>query len=152
MQNENKPIEAMSDCEIISSRIFNATPLSLFNAWEDPALLKQWWGPKGFTNTFHQFNFEPNGMWDFTMHAPDGTDYNNENVFKEVIKPSRIAFKHLEPHHTFTATITLEPLGDKTKFTFCMCFESAAECQKVKPFIIPANEENFDRLENVLLK
>jgi len=152
MQNENNPVATMNDCEIVSTRIFNASPQALFNAWQDPQLLKQWWGPNGFTNTFHQFNFEPKGCWDFTMHAPDGTDYYNEIVFQEIIQFSRIVFKHIEPHHTFTGTIILEPMEDKTHYTFSMVFESATECENVKAIIIPANEENFDRLANVLAK
>lgn len=31
-----------------------------------------------------------------------------------------------------------------------MIFETAEECDKIKAFAIPKNEENFDRLENLL--
>lgn len=33
--------------------------------------LKNWWGPDGFTNTFHEFNLRPNGKWILTMHGPE---------------------------------------------------------------------------------
>src|SRR4051812_25308124 len=56
--------------EIVSIRMFNTDQATLFNAWENPGILSQWWGPKGFTNTFHAFNFTPGGTWNFTMHAP----------------------------------------------------------------------------------
>ena len=49
---------------------------------------KQWWGPNGFTNTFHEFDLRPGGAWRFIMHGPDGTDYPNESVFVEVVSRS----------------------------------------------------------------
>jgi hypothetical protein len=33
-----------------------------------------------------------------------------------------------------------------------MIFETAEECNKIKGFATPKNEENFDRLERELLK
>ena len=44
-------------------------------------------------------------------------------------------------------TATLEDLGGKTKLTWHMLFESAAVCEKLKQICVPANEQNFDRLE-----
>ena len=43
--------------EIVSSRVFKIGRDLLFNAWSDPQFLARWWGPKGFTNTFHEFDF-----------------------------------------------------------------------------------------------
>jgi len=36
--------------------------------------------------------------------------------------------------------------ADKTRLTFEMLFETAAECEKVKAYAVEANEQNFDRL------
>lgn len=33
-----------------------------------------------------------------------------------------------------------------------MIIYTAEECSKMKPFVVPKNEENFDRLESELLK
>lgn len=136
--------------EIISARFFNYSPEIVFRAWSNPDLLKQWWGPKGFTNTFHGFEFKTGGRWKFTMHSPDGTDYHNENRFMEIRIPEKIIFEHIEPVHTFKATIDFEEVGDTTRVAFSMLFTSADEFEKVKDFIAVANEENFDRLETVL--
>ena len=61
--------EVSAECEIRSSRIFNASPEDVFRAWTEPDLLAAWWGPAGFTNTFHEFNPQPGGRWKFTMHG-----------------------------------------------------------------------------------
>ena len=138
--------------EIINTRVFNVPREVLFNAWEDPVLLAQWWGPNGFTNTFHEFNFSPEGAWKFTMHAPGGMDFDNACVFKEIVKPERIIFLHLLPVHEFLLTATFEDLNGKTKLTFRQLFDTAEEVQRIRKFIIEANEQNLDRLEALVSK
>lgn len=137
-------------CEIINTRIFNTTREILFSAWTDPAQLAQWWGPRGFTNTFHTFELRPGGRWDFTMHDPEGRDFPNHCVFLEIIKPKRIVFKHLLPVHEFILTATFEDLGEKTRLTFYQRFETAEEVARLKSFIVNANEQNLDRLEALI--
>lgn len=140
------------DREIINVRVFNAPREVLFNAWADAEQLAQWWGPKGFRNTFHEFDFKPGTTWVYTMHGPDGIDYQNKSVFKEIVKPERIVFQHLKPMHRFLVTATFEALGDKTKLTFHQLFDTVEECDRVKGFIVEANEQNLDRLEAVISK
>ena len=61
-----------------------ATPAQVFAAMSDPARVARWWGPDGFKNTIHQFDFRPGGSWLLTMHGPDGKDYPNESRFTRV--------------------------------------------------------------------
>ncbi|MBL7738794.1 MAG: SRPBCC family protein [Chitinophagaceae bacterium] len=136
--------------EIVSARIFHYPVEQIFKAWADPHLLAQWWGPKGFTSTFDEFDFTNGGLWKFTMHGPDGADYHNFNRFIEIFQPVKIVFDHLEPVHTFRATALFEKMDESTRLVFSMLFDSAGEYEKVKDFIAKANEENFDRLEAVL--
>ena len=136
----------ISNREIISSRTFSAPRGLVYKAFADPNQLAQWWGPKGFTNTFNQFDLRPGGLWRCTMHAPNGAQFHNESKFTEVTEPERIVFQHLEPIHTFTMAMTFTEQDGTTTLTWRMVFDSADECAKVKNFIIPANEENFDRL------
>jgi uncharacterized protein YndB with AHSA1/START domain len=86
------------------------------------------------------------------MHGPDGTDYANESVFDEVVKPERIVFRHLEPIHAFRMTMLLADRGGRTELTWRMLFDTAAECERVKAFVGDANEQNFDRLGEQLTK
>jgi uncharacterized protein YndB with AHSA1/START domain len=144
-------MNALSDRKIVSTRAFDAPRELVFTAWSDPAHLAKWWGPKGFTNTFQEFDLRPGGVWRFVMHGPDGVDYKNESVFIEIVKPERIVFQHVSgPRFQVTATFASE--ADKTRVTFEMLFETAAECEKVKVFAVDANEQNFDRLEAQLAR
>lgn len=138
------------DREIVNVRILSAPPEVLFNAWADPNLLSQWWGPKGFRNTFHEFDFKPGGTWKFTMHSPEGKDFVNTIIFEEIVRSERIVFKHLLPVHVFWLTATFENVNGSTKLTFRQLFETAEECNRIKKFVLEANEQNLDRLESVI--
>ncbi|WP_395738493.1 SRPBCC family protein [Prosthecobacter sp.] len=136
--------------EIISTRLFSASRERIFAAFSDPTQLARWWGPKGFTNTFEFFDFRAGGDWIFTMHGPDGKDYANHSRFIEIVPAERIVYEHITPH--FRMTITLADAGDGAHMTWCMQFPTAEMCERFKPICVPANEENFDRLEAALLK
>jgi len=140
-----------ADREIVTTRVLNALRELVFKAWTDPDQLVQWWGPKGFTNTFHEFDLRPGGIWRFVMHGPDGVDYQNKSVFVEVVNPERIVFDHVSGPR-FQVVATFAEQAGKTTLTFRMRFESAAECDKVKAFAVEGNEQNFDRLEARLAK
>lgn len=62
-----------------------------------------------------------------------------------------MVFDHITPPE-FRMTICFEKYGqaDKTRFGFRMLFESTQVCEQLKGLCVPANEQNFDRLEAVL--
>jgi uncharacterized protein YndB with AHSA1/START domain len=135
------------DCEIVTTRIVNASIQLAFKAWTDPNHLINWWGPAGFTNTFNEFDLRPGGKWSFIMHGPDKGNYPNEVEFIKIDKPNLIFWKrHSKPLFKVLATFE-EVSSDKTKIVFKMIFDTAEECNKLKPFVVDKNEENFDRLE-----
>jgi len=68
---------------ILSKRIFNASIEQSFQAYSNPNLLVQWWGPHGFTNRFNTFSFEENGVWDFMMIDEQGKEYHNIIIFQK---------------------------------------------------------------------
>lgn len=147
VQMDSAIIAATPDCEIVSSRTVNAPRELVYTAWTDPGHLKNWWGPAGFTNTFNEFDLRPGGRWRFIMHGPEKGNYPNDCEFIKIDSPALIAWKrHSKPLFRVVATFE-EVAPGKTKIVFKQIFDSATECNKVKPFVIDKNEENFDRLE-----
>lgn len=145
-------ISTTPDCEIVSSRLFNAPIKLLYSAWSTPEHLKNWWGPKGFTNTFNEFDFREGGKWSFIMHGPEGGNYSNECEFIKIEEPSLIAWKRISKP-LFQVVATFDEISEeKTKVVFKMIFDSSEECNKIKKFAIDKNEENFDKLEDELIK
>jgi uncharacterized protein YndB with AHSA1/START domain len=132
--------------EITNTRTFPTTRDILFDAFADPKKLKHWWGPEGFTNTIHAFELKRGGTWRFTMHGPDGADFDNTSTFHEITAPERIVFVHHLPVHVFTMTMDFAREGNGTRLTWLMQFEPSADNAAMEPFIMAANEQNFDRL------
>lgn len=151
--NEKPPADAEStaDRAFVHARLIDAPRERVFRAFSDPAHLARWWGPNGFTSTFHEFDLRPGGAWRFVMHGPDGANYPNECVFVEVVAPQRIVFEHMSGHH-FQLTITLEARGAKTRVGWLQVFDTAAERQRIASFVLEANEQNLDRLAAEVLK
>lgn len=149
------------DLAIVTTRTVHATREAVWMAWTNPILLAQWWGPKGFRNTFYEFDLQPGGVWRFIMHAPNGAKFPNESVFLEIAQPERIVFQHRAPVHAFLATaefaehiffaeqISAEHIHGTT-IRFTMLFPTADECERSKRYVVQGNEENFDRLEALL--
>lgn len=135
--------------EIISTREFDVPRELVFRAWTTPELLARWWGPKGFTNTFHECDIRPGGEWRFTMHGPNGADYPNYSVFVEIVPLERIVFDHLSGHE-FRVTATFENRGGRTRVTFRQLFKVTEEFEQAKPYCVEGNEQNFDRLGKLL--
>lgn len=132
-----------------TQRTLPYTPDEIFAAFADPLRLAQWWGPNGFTNTFETFEFRTGGRWEFVMHGPDGKNFPNVNVFKEIQPGSRIVISHvLAP--LFTLTVSLTPRADGTEILWVQEFENAAVADAVRRIAGPGNEQNLDRLHRVL--
>lgn len=141
-----------SDCEIVTSRIVNVSINLAFLAWTDPNHLKNWWGPVGFTNTFNEFDLRPGGKWSFIMHGPEKGNYHNECEFIKIDNPNLIAWKRISKP-LFQVLVTFEEISiGQTKIIFKMIFETVEECNKLKPYVVDKNEENFDKLEVELTK
>jgi uncharacterized protein YndB with AHSA1/START domain len=135
--------------ELLTVRDFDAPRSLVWKAWTDPHHLARWWGPKGFTNTFDEFDFRVGGHWRFTMHGPDGTGYPNHIVFQEIAEPARLVMDHISLPH-FLITVTFEDLGGRTRVSFSGVFDTEEVFQAIRPMATNGNEEMFDRLREHL--
>jgi uncharacterized protein YndB with AHSA1/START domain len=134
-----------------TSREIPATVEQVFAAISHPERLARWWGPAGFTNTFSVCEFKNGGRWSFIMHGPDGKNYPNENVFAEIESPGKVVVQHAsEPKYRLT--ITLAPLAAGTVASWSQAFESAEVARRLEHIVVPANEQNLERLSVEVLR
>jgi uncharacterized protein YndB with AHSA1/START domain len=156
-KNDQSTVDT-SDREIVVSRLLNASRELVFQAFTDPQHVVHWWGPNGFTNTDREMNVRVGGVWRFTMHGPDGTDWPNRITYLEVIKPERLVYLHdddsdSEGGQKFHVTVTFEAQGKKTLLTMRSLFATAAECEQVKQFgAVEGGQQTIDHLEAYLAK
>ena len=154
----DKLSENTEDREIVITRILNAPRKLVFKAWTDPNHLINWWGPNGFTNTFHEIDIRPGGRWYFTMHGPNNMNFPNLIVFTEVVKHERLAYEHGSGEENdpdkFSVVVTFEDQGKNTKLTMRSIFPSAAIRDMVirEYGAIEGGNQTIDKLEKELAK
>ena len=150
MITETKPTQGR---QLGITRLINAPRNLVWEAWTNPEHIKHWWGPNGFRSTIFEMDVRPGGTWDFIMHGPDGTDYKNKHIYKEVVKPSRLVMEHVTGPR-FEMTVNFEEQGNKTLVTITSLFESAEQLKEVIQ-VFKADQglkQNIDKLETYLEK
>ena len=160
MTTKNNSASDTSDREIVLSRVFDAPRELVWQAMSDPKHVVNWWGPRGFSTTTEQFDFRVGGVWKHTIHGPDGTNYPNKSVFREIVPFERIAYSHgggreNGPGVSFMATWTFEDAGvGKTRLTLRQRFSSPDQRDfVVKEFgAIEGGKQTFERLAEYLPK
>jgi uncharacterized protein YndB with AHSA1/START domain len=120
---------------------------AVFQAMADPTRLARWWGPDGFTNTIHTFDFTPGGKWDYTMHGPQGADYPNQTIFTEIVPNSSIVIQHVSQPR-FRLSISLSPSATGTRISWVQEFEDPNLAAQLRHIVEPANEQNLARWES----
>ena len=119
--------------EVVFSRRLAAPVALVWEVWSDVRHLHEWFGPAGFTTTTREFAFTPGGVWRFTMHGPNGTDYPNRIVFREIEPPTRIVYTNSWDLPgvplDFTAVVTFAAEGEGTLLTLHMTFADDAAMQ-----------------------
>jgi uncharacterized protein YndB with AHSA1/START domain len=139
------------DRELIITRKINAPVELVWEVWTKPEHIANWWGPDGFTNTITKMEVRPGGVWELTMHGPDGTDYPNKSIFREVLPLEKIVYEHVsEPH--ILATIAFEKQGKQTFIHWHMLFDSREEfIEVVKKYKADAGlKQNVEKMVTYL--
>jgi uncharacterized protein YndB with AHSA1/START domain len=134
-----------------TTREIPASTKQVFAALSDPDRLARWWGPAGFTNTFSVCEFRNGGRWSLVMHGPEGGNYPNESVFSEIEPMRKVVVQHLsEPR--FRLTIGLAASATGTIVSWTQAFENAEVASRMEHIVVPANEQNLDRLSAEVLR
>ena len=137
--------------EINIRRRIPASVGKVFAAFSDPKGLAIWWGPNGFTTTTRQLDFRIGGIWDYTMHGPDGTDYPNFVRYTKIEPHRLIAYDHgstaAEPP-LFKAEISFAPAGEATDVRLRLILPDAAQRPSYVQFgAVEGGYQNLARLE-----
>lgn len=123
------------DRAFVISRLIDAPRELVYDAYVDTANITHWWGPVGFTTTTHSADVRPDGEWRFTMHGPDGRDYENLIVYRELSRPERLCYEHPDSRQgepvCFWTSVTFADEGGKTRVSMKMVFPTTAERDRV---------------------
>jgi uncharacterized protein YndB with AHSA1/START domain len=148
---------ARNKSSIISlTRVYEAPLQAVWEAWTVPEEVAQWWGPRGFTITTHSRDLRTGGHWHYTMHGPDGTDYENTTAYLEVVPGQRMVYDHgghkgRPPLFRVTALFTEH--NGRTQLDLSMALATPEIAEETRRFIRKAGgESTWDRLAEYLGK
>ena len=130
-----------SELEIRVERVFDAPRAHVFSVWTDPELIPEWWGDQ---TVVEEMEVRPGGKWRFN------TAYGVvEGEFREVDPPERL----VQTFQNHLQTLEFEDLGEQTKLTQTMRFETAEERDTTMSYGVEEGAKGgFARIDAVLQK
>jgi uncharacterized protein YndB with AHSA1/START domain len=108
---------------VVITRVFDAPRELVWQAWTDPKMLAQWFGPRVFTSSVPEWDLRVGGALRIVMHGPDGNDYPMKGVFLEIVAPERLVFSNIpvdqngNPLMEGETIVTLSERDGKTTLT-----------------------------------
>jgi len=136
--------------ELHVSRVFDAPRTLIFRMWAEPAHIRQWWGPRGYTTLYCEMDLRPGGRWRVeSRRDEDGYRTAEEGVFREVVEPERLVFTHMwdsekgKPGAETLVTVTFAEHEGRTTMTFHQATFTSVE---VRDGHIQGWSEAFDML------
>lgn len=106
---------------LVIKRTFDAPRDLVWKVWSDPNQAKEWWGPNGFTLPFVEMDQRPGGKWRAHMRSPDGKDFWQHGVYREIVPPEKTVYTFVwdaEPDQEMLITVLFAARGNKTEMTF----------------------------------
>ena|SRR5947209_7464367 len=139
--------------ELVSTCVIDAPRELVFRAYTDPKLFARWWGPRQYENVMLKFDIRAGGEWHVVEKGEDG-EHGFRGVTHDVVAPERICqtFEYLGvPGHVALQTATFEALGNKTRISAQMVFQSVMDRDgMVAAGMKSGADESMERLQKLL--
>jgi uncharacterized protein YndB with AHSA1/START domain len=139
---------------LLMTRDFDAPRDLVFKAYTDPALVSQWWGPRGVTTIVDKMEVKKGGIWRYVQRDENGNEYGFNGVYHEVTAPTRLVYTfEFEPiaGHVLLETLTFEEHNGKTRITDSSIFQSVEDRDgMIQSGMESGAEETWDRFEELL--
>ncbi len=143
-----------ADTDILMTRVFDAPRHLVWRCITEPALMKQWYGPRGHEMTLSEIDLKVGGAWRSVSRGPDGRSVGFRGIYKEITPPSRLV--STESFDDFPGdslvTITLEEKDGKTVFTLLGRYPS----KEIRDIVVQTGmehgaAESYDRLNELVV-
>jgi len=108
------------DTVLEMTRVLAAKPDRVFQAWTDPAVFAQWFGPHGMRCVVDKMDVRPGGAFRAVITGEE--DHAIEGVYRTVDAPNRLAFSWAWQQgeiagHESEVEVTFAAEGDGTRLT-----------------------------------
>ena len=139
--------------ELLITRVFDAPRELVWDAWTDPRLARQWWGPRDYPAVHIEMDVRPGGCWRSRLRSTaTGQELWNGGVFREVAPPERLVFTFAweeegERGLESVVTVILVEQNRRTLMTLSSWLVAAARWRRVRRAI-----QEVARLDDRMLK
>jgi uncharacterized protein YndB with AHSA1/START domain len=150
-------VSKQGDRQILIAREFDAPRERVWDAFTNPELIPQWWGPRETTTTVDKLEARTGGDWRFVHQNADGTETAFRGTFREVTPPERISWTFEwdgMPGYVSVDQTEFEDLGDgRTKVTTTSTFLFGEERDgMLEAGMEQGMNESYQRLDELLAK
>ena len=113
---------------LVISRTFPAPRDLVFEAWSTAEHMKRWFSPESFTTPHAEVDFQPGGVCDICMRAPNGQEFWSRGRYVEIASPEQLVFTSMvgdpdSPAFTMHTTATFEDHADGTRMTVHQAYD-----------------------------
>ena len=142
-----------TDREIVLTRVFDAPRTLVFDAFTKPELLRQWFGPRGWSLVVADVDLKVGGTFRFMLRGPDGNDLGMRGIWREIIAPERSI--HMESFDDYPGesqvTTVLTEQQEKTTVTATIIYPS----KEIRDAVLNSGmehgaAESYDKLAELL--
>lgn len=132
--------------DLVLERLVDAPRELVWAAWTEPQHVKKWFTPAPWSTAECEIDLRPGGIFRTIMRSPEGQDYTAEGCYLEVVPLDRLVWTSaLRAGYrpavkgavmegceelSFTAVITMEAQGSKTKYKAVVMHGDEASCSK----------------------
>jgi uncharacterized protein YndB with AHSA1/START domain len=130
IKSENGMTVEPSSQDVVLTWTFDAPRQLLFQAYTDPQMIPNWWGPRELVTTVERLEARTGGIWRFVQRDPDGNVHAFHGVFHEVSAPQRIVrtFEYEgTPGRVMLETVAFDEVAGRTKLITQSVFQTLAD-------------------------
>jgi len=133
--------------------VFDAPRALVFDAFTKPELLRQWFGPRGWSLVVADVDLNVGGTFRFMLRGPDGNDLGMRGIWREIVAPERSV--HMESFDDYPGesqvTTVLTEQQEKTKLTATILYPS----KEIRDAVLSSGmehgaAESYDKLAELL--
>ncbi len=141
--------------EIMIEWLIDAPREKVYQAYINPRLIPEWWGPAGFSTEVEKMDVHVGGLWRFVQKDTVGNQFAFHGVYHQVVPNEKVVntfeFEGM-PGHALLEIVTFQDSSDKTLLIDHLIFPTVADReQMVKSGMEMGTTESMQRLQKLLL-
>lgn len=140
-----------SDREIVITRVFNAPPQLVFEAWTRPEHVQHWYGTRDLALVVCQIDLRAGGTYRYVLRAASGQEYAFSGVYREIVPYTKLVYTDSfedMPGHEAVVTLTLEEDNGKTRLMSRSLYQSEEDRNAhIRSGMEQGMKETLSRLE-----